>query len=822
MKIAQCKTNGESVHHSIVNHEKQSFFSGQTHNTESFFSPVTIQPKLKIGAPDDQYERQADRVAEDVVSSPTPVIQQESMEEEEETLQLKCNECEKEEEIQMKSDTGQSAGTAISAISQKIQNAGGGSHLSESVNSEMSQKMGADFSDVNIHTGPEASQLNHSLGARAFTHGADVFFNSGEYNPGSREGKRLLAHELTHVVQQGNEKKLVQRDGDGEQEPVTQLSGHYWSTERFENGHRKRTDLFINVNQLTLTGNFRSFIDQGNGYDIEDSGDVYGERLDQHLPVRYRVIINGETWDFDFNRRMRGGLNELIEGGRRVPIYAMNMAGQSMEFRRVGSTPPVTSQEVANAPPNEASALESERQEGLTPDMIVSLRNNADQLVEVMRRYPHAGIGNQLNGAYLQIADQYNGILSQYSGNLRLRAESYLLERLRRVEIQFMGERVRADRVVQTSLGFQSIQEDGETGVTGGVPYRYEITFRGVRGQGRAIVGLQGASGSVEVKAYRASAIESFEEIAWQQFYHFVEMRVSAAAGGGLSGGVYWKTFDAVSPGEWTQEDFGNAEIYIFGLSGPTAQAGAEAGPLSANLASCTVYQFEGVSLESGNKTLELSADEKSFECQSDLTSAGGGVNTDLEQNNDTNRRNRREGGVEMGVEGSLGQLEGGMGHIESLPGREYSDENQQLPEAQDRTRTVEVIPPVGRSGFDVGSSDLERNMQVDISRQLASVQHLIRDESIPIRVIGHASSLWRGRESDAVQGNMALSMRRAEEVESLIRRIYELSEDRMIDIVGMGDQEHRNNGGTVETDDPGYRRVDVVIQGHRTIPIFY
>lgn len=808
MKTIKGNTNPESVHSSAVRHENQSFFSGQKSDAGSFFSPVIVQPKLKIGEPDDQYERQADRVAETVVSSPAPVIQQQSMEE--------------EELIQMKSDSGQSVGAAPTAIAQKIQAAGGGSRLPETVSNEMSQKMGVDFSNVNIHTGPEASRLNKTLGARAFTHGADVFFNSGEYNPGSREGKRLLAHELTHVVQQGGVYKVIQRNGDEEQEPVTQLSGHYRSAERFENGHRKRTDLFISVNQLTLTGNFRSFIDQGEGFDVENSGDVHGERMDQHLPVRYDVIINGETWYFDFNVRATGELAHLVEGGRRIPILAMNMAGQSMEFRRVGSTPPITSQEVTNAPPNEASALESERQEGLTPDMIVSLRNSADQLVEMMRRYPHAGIGNQLNSAYLQIADQYNGILSQYSGNLRLRAESYLLERLRRVEIQFMGDRVRADRAVQTSLGFQSIQEDGETGVSGGVPYRYEITFRGVRGQGRAIVGLQGATGSVEVKAYRASAIESSGEIAWQQFYHFAEIRVSAAGGGALSGGLYWKTFDAVSPVEWTQEDFGNAEIYIFGVSGPTAQAGAEAGPLSANLASCTVYQFEGVSLESGNKTLELSADEKSFECQSDLTSAGGGVSTDLEQNNESNGRNRREGGVQMGAEVSLGQLEGGMGHIESLPGREYSDENQQFPERQNRSRSVDVTPSVGRSGFDVGSSDLERNMQVDISRQLASVQHLIRDESIPIRIVGHASSLWRGRESNAVQGNLALSISRAEEVESLIRRIYELSEGRVIDVVGMGDQEHRNNGGTVQTDDPGYRRVDVVIQGHRTIPIFY
>lgn len=192
MKTAQGKTNRESVHYSIVNHGGQSFFSGHAQDSVSFFSPSSIQLKLKIGSPDDQYERQADMVADAVVNSPAPDIQQQAMTE--------------EEEWQLKSGSGLTAKAAPPDISQKIQTIGGGIQLPGKVNSEVSQKIGADFSNVNIHTGSEASRLNQSLGARAFTHGSDVFFNSGEYNPGSREGKRLLAHELTHVVQQGGVK----------------------------------------------------------------------------------------------------------------------------------------------------------------------------------------------------------------------------------------------------------------------------------------------------------------------------------------------------------------------------------------------------------------------------------------------------------------------------------------------------------------------------------------------------------------------------------------------------------------------------------------
>ncbi|MVT08331.1 eCIS core domain-containing protein [Chitinophaga tropicalis] len=78
-----------------------------------------------------------------------------------------------------------------------------GNPLPADVYNEMSSAIGADFSNVRIHTDDKAAQLNSELGAQAFTHGNDVYFNSGKYDTESTAGKRLLAHELTHVVQQG-------------------------------------------------------------------------------------------------------------------------------------------------------------------------------------------------------------------------------------------------------------------------------------------------------------------------------------------------------------------------------------------------------------------------------------------------------------------------------------------------------------------------------------------------------------------------------------------------------------------------------------------
>ncbi|HEY9805199.1 MAG TPA: DUF4157 domain-containing protein, partial [Candidatus Obscuribacterales bacterium] len=79
---------------------------------------------------------------------------------------------------------------------------GGGSALGEEVRGFMEPRFGNDFSDVRIHTGSDAVQMNKDLHAQAFAHGKDIYFNQGKYNPGSDDGKRLLAHELTHVVQQ--------------------------------------------------------------------------------------------------------------------------------------------------------------------------------------------------------------------------------------------------------------------------------------------------------------------------------------------------------------------------------------------------------------------------------------------------------------------------------------------------------------------------------------------------------------------------------------------------------------------------------------------
>ncbi|MGB8647111.1 MAG: DUF4157 domain-containing protein [Anaerolineae bacterium] len=91
---------------------------------------------------------------------------------------------------------------------------GAGSPLPDPLRAQMESQMGADFGAVRLHTDVQADQLNREVSAQAFTHGADIYIGAGKYNPDSTDGKRLLAHELTHVVQQGSgevRRQMIQR-----------------------------------------------------------------------------------------------------------------------------------------------------------------------------------------------------------------------------------------------------------------------------------------------------------------------------------------------------------------------------------------------------------------------------------------------------------------------------------------------------------------------------------------------------------------------------------------------------------------------------------
>lgn len=221
------------------------------------FNPVALlsrsterdypQAKLKVGSPGDIYEQEADHTAEQVMSMPEPVAQRQIEEEQEQPIQAHPlaeqitplvqrqpeeeevqKQPQEEEEVQKQPEDDETAqakggGGGPSAVSTPVERGinsikGGGWPLPESTRAFFQPRFSADFSGVRIHTDSNAAHLARSVNARALTHGQDVVFGSGQYSPETSDGKKLLAHELTHVNQQNPFGNVLRKIPDAEVE----------------------------------------------------------------------------------------------------------------------------------------------------------------------------------------------------------------------------------------------------------------------------------------------------------------------------------------------------------------------------------------------------------------------------------------------------------------------------------------------------------------------------------------------------------------------------------------------------------------------------
>ncbi len=163
-----------------------------------------MQAKLTVTSADNASEHEADTVADQVVQRMNG-IQREGDEELERKADLSVVQREGDEELERQEAPESLAGSfdVDANIEQAIDSQRGkGQAMPADIQRSMEGAFGADFSGVRVHTDSESDRLNSSVGARAFTTGTDVFFREGEYQPNTTDGKRLLAHELTHTIQQ--------------------------------------------------------------------------------------------------------------------------------------------------------------------------------------------------------------------------------------------------------------------------------------------------------------------------------------------------------------------------------------------------------------------------------------------------------------------------------------------------------------------------------------------------------------------------------------------------------------------------------------------
>jgi len=155
-----------------------------------------LQPKLRVGSSRDPLEHEADQVASRVMAAQDlsgPISTP------------------RHGAVQRSGGGEHSVNSEFTGDLQRASQ--GGKSLPTGIRSSLETKMGADFRGVRVHTGPESSRLADSIHARAFTHGRDIYFANNVYQPGTRAGTRLLAHELTHTVQQGASPQVGTRHG---------------------------------------------------------------------------------------------------------------------------------------------------------------------------------------------------------------------------------------------------------------------------------------------------------------------------------------------------------------------------------------------------------------------------------------------------------------------------------------------------------------------------------------------------------------------------------------------------------------------------------
>ena len=174
-------------------------------------APVKIQPKLAINPPGDIHEQEADRISEQVVRISEPQLQHPC------ACGRGCQKCQakrpNQEHFSLQTERVQASDTGQIAAPPMVHEvlAGPGQPLDSSTRDFMEPRFGYDFSRVRIHSDARAAASAQSINALAYTVGTDVVFAAAQFSPATAQGRKLLAHELTHVVQQDQFASSVRR-----------------------------------------------------------------------------------------------------------------------------------------------------------------------------------------------------------------------------------------------------------------------------------------------------------------------------------------------------------------------------------------------------------------------------------------------------------------------------------------------------------------------------------------------------------------------------------------------------------------------------------
>ncbi len=536
----------------------------------SIFPPV--QAKLTVGAPDDLYEQEADRVADQVISMapPAPVqrlatgavevqrdplaatitpLVQRAIEEEEEPLQAKA----------MQRQTNSS--NAPTLETRLNQSQGGGSPLPSETRSFMESRFGTDFSQVRIHTDSASVQMNRELSAQAFTHGRDVYFGAGKFDPSSDSGKHLLAHELTHVVQQTGsaQRKLVQRrrrgttaDAAAPEQTDIDVTGRYEAID--PDGNNRFT---LQINQA---GRHFEGWQQRRAYRGSSGQHLISQRL-----VGSLVSSSAEQVVFNYRRFTEGG-SSTYEG--RFVVRANGIAtrsednGWSHDFRRTSTAARLSDEAIAAAPEETRTLVQATETAPLDSEEEARLNRGCGQIQTRIEQYLDATRQNIVRDVHASNLNHYiNSLMHPHA------PEQMPLVR-RRMQEHLLRETFQSGSATRPYWDWLQVIVSAHPSYTEGIQNRLGMRADGVAGEDapqhryRWMFSTVGLAGDVGVGLGGFLGVFVIEKLApnqWRQQY----FTVMGGASGGLSLGVTvgqttnWSEFETPFP--WTSGNFRGA-----------------------------------------------------------------------------------------------------------------------------------------------------------------------------------------------------------------------------------------------------------------------
>lgn len=242
------------------NRSPGSFVENSEH--KSFFRPAIVQKKMEINQPNDRFEREADAVADQVMSMPmqggnskkdffsfNPI-----------PIQRKCAACEKEDEELYRKEKSDANPQPSNNLEEFIPTLDGkGKPMSSKERAFFEPRFNQNFSSVRLHTEPKAARTAQEINAVAYTSGNHIIFSQGEYQPETGNGRRLMAHELTHVLQQGGRQGTIQRSFRRVSPNVVEVEHEgerYRVTRRLTPGRRRgstSSSIEPDINQTNIT-----------------------------------------------------------------------------------------------------------------------------------------------------------------------------------------------------------------------------------------------------------------------------------------------------------------------------------------------------------------------------------------------------------------------------------------------------------------------------------------------------------------------------------------------------------------------------------------